>query len=130
MDLEKLREELDKIFTYKIMGVEGVETLLFYKLIADLHEGKAVEADKERLTDYLKGELKCLIEYYKNPISIGAYKFASHCIETQIIILDKRFPHAEESRLSVLRGAGCEKAACLVVRAGFVRISSTRLEIY
>ena len=91
MDLEKLREELDKIFIYKIMGVEGAETLLFYKLIADLHEGKAVEADEEGLTDYLKGELKCLIEYYKNPISIGAYKFASHCIETQIIILDKMF---------------------------------------
>lgn len=91
MNLEKLRGELGKIFVYRIIGVKGSETLLFYKLIADLHEGKAVEADEEGLTDYLKGELKCLIEYYKNPISIGAYKFASHCIETQIIILDKMF---------------------------------------
>ena len=91
MELKNLREELDKIFSYKISGVEGDEILLFYKLIVDLHDGNNIETGTDELEGDLKDELKCLIEYYANPIPIGAYKFASHCIEVQIIILDKMF---------------------------------------
>lgn len=91
MKLEKLREELGRIFLYKINGIEGVETLLFYKLIANLHDGNDIETEANELTGDLKNELKYLIEYYGNPSPIGAYKFASHRIEVQILILDKMF---------------------------------------
>lgn len=91
MQLDKLREELDKIFTYKISGVEGAETLLFYKFIADLQDGNEVEIDAEKLTDNLKNELLWLVKYFENPIPIGAYTFASHCIEIQTIALDRMF---------------------------------------
>ena len=91
MNLEKLREELDRILLYKINGIEGAETLFFYKLIADLHDGNDVETEANEITGNQKNELKYLIEYYTNPSPIGAYKFASHCIEVQVIILDKMF---------------------------------------
>ena len=91
MNLEKLSEQLDKIFSYEISGIEGTEKLLFYRNIANLHDGNNVETETDELTDDLKDELKYLIEYYANPCPIGAYKFASHCIEVQIITLDKMF---------------------------------------
>lgn len=91
MQLDKLKVELDKIFTYKITGVEGVETLLFYKFIVDLHNGKEVDDFAEELTEQYRTELLWLKQYYKNPVPVGAYIYASHCIEIQIIVLDKMF---------------------------------------
>lgn len=91
MQLDKLGIELDKIFTYKLTGIEGVETLLFYRCIADLHNGKEIDISADGLTEQYKGELLWLEQYYKNPVPVGAYTYASHCIESQIIVLDKMF---------------------------------------
>lgn len=91
MQLDKLRLELDKIFTYNLTGIEGVETLLFYRRIADLHDGKEIDISADELTEQYKGELLWLEQYYKNPVPVGAYTYASHCIESQIIVLDKMF---------------------------------------
>lgn len=91
MQLDKLRGELDKIFTYKFAGVDGAETLLFYKLILDLHDGKEIDISIEGLTEQYKNELLWLEQYYKNPIPVGAYTYASHCIESQTLVLDKMF---------------------------------------
>lgn len=91
MQLDKLREELDKIFTYKITGVEGTEILLFYKLIVDLYDGKEIDIFVDGLTEQYKSELSWLEQYYKNPVPVGAYTFAGHCIESQTMVLDKMF---------------------------------------
>ena len=91
MKLDKLREEIDKIFSYRLTGVEGAETLLFYKLILELHDGKDVDPSTDGLTDQYKNELTWMQEYYKKPDSIGAYTFARHCVESQTIVLDKMF---------------------------------------
>lgn len=91
MQLDKLRVELDKIFTYKFTGVEGAETLLFYRLIADLHDGKEIDIFADGLTEQYKSELLWLKQYYKNPVPVGAYTYASHCIESQTMVLDKMF---------------------------------------
>lgn len=91
MQLDKLRLELDKIFTYNLTGIEGVETLLFYRCIAELHDGKEIDISADELTEQYKGELLWLEQYYKNPVPVGAYTYASHCIESQIIVLDKMF---------------------------------------
>lgn len=91
MQLDKLRVELDKIFTYKLTGIEGIEILLFYRCIADLHDGKEIDISVDGLTEQYKGELSWLEQYYKNPVPVGAYTYASHCIESQIMVLDKMF---------------------------------------
>lgn len=91
MQLDKLEIELDKIFTYKLTGIEGVETLLFYRRIADLHNGKEINISADGFTEQYKGELLWLEQYYKNPVPVGAYTYASHCIESQIMVLDKMF---------------------------------------
>ncbi|WP_320956425.1 hypothetical protein, partial [Enterocloster asparagiformis] len=91
MQLDKLRVELDKIFTYKFTGGEGAETLLFYRLIADLHDGKEIDIFADGLTGQYKSELLWLEQYYKNPVPVGAYTYASHCIESQTMVLDKMF---------------------------------------
>lgn len=91
MQFDKLRGELDKIFTYKLTGVDGAETLLFYKLILDLRDGKEIDISIEGLTEQYKNELLWLEQYYKNPIPVGAYTYASHCIESQTMVLDKMF---------------------------------------
>lgn len=91
MQLDKLREELNKIFTYKLIGVEGAEILLFYKLIVDLHDGKEIDLSVDGLAEQYKNELSWLEQYYKNPVPVGAYTFAAHCIESQTIVLDKMF---------------------------------------
>ena len=91
MQLDKLRVELDKIFTYKLTGIEGVETLLFYRCIADLHDGKEIDISADGFTEQYKGELLWLEQYYKNPVPVGSYTYASHCIESQIMVLDKMF---------------------------------------
>jgi len=72
MQLDKLREELDKIFMYNLAGVEGAEKLLFYKLIVDLYDGKDIDISTEDLTKRYKCELSWLEEYYKNPVPMGA----------------------------------------------------------
>lgn len=66
MQLDKLRVELDKIFTYKLTGIEGVETLLFYRRIADLHDGKEIDIYADGFTEQYKNELLWLEQYYKN----------------------------------------------------------------
>ena len=91
MQLDKLRVELDKIFTYKLTGVDGVETLLFYKLLLDLNDGKEIDISEEGLTEQYKNELLWIQQYYKNPIPVGAYTYASHRIESQTLVLDKMF---------------------------------------
>lgn len=91
MQLDKLRDELDKIFTYRLTGVKGAEILLFYKLIVDLHDGKEIDISVDGLTEQYKSELSWLEQYYKNPVPVGIYTFAGHCIESQTIVLDKMF---------------------------------------
>ncbi len=91
MQLDRLREELDKIFTYKLAGVEGAEILLFYKLIVDLHDGNEIDISVDGLTEQYKSELSWLKQYYKNPLPVGAYTFVGHCIESQTLVLDKMF---------------------------------------
>ena len=91
MQLDKLRRELDKIFTYKLTGIEGAETLLFYKHILDIHDGKEIDISIEGFTEQYKNELLWLEQYYKNPVPVGAYTYASHCIESQTMVLDKMF---------------------------------------
>lgn len=91
MQLDKLRKELNKIFTYKLTGVEGAEILLFYKFIVDLHDGKEIDLSVDGLTEQYKSELSWLEQYYKNPVPIGVYTFAGHCLESQTIVLDKMF---------------------------------------
>ena len=91
MQLDKLKVELDKIFTYKLAGIEGVEILWFYKLIVDLHDGKEINISADGLMEQYKKELLWLEQYYKNPVPVGAYTYASHCIESQIMVLDRMF---------------------------------------
>lgn len=91
MQLDKLRTELDKIFAYKITGIDGSETLLFYKLIVDIYDGKEIDISEVGLTEPYKNELLWLEQYYKKPVPVGAYTYASHCIESQIMVLDKMF---------------------------------------
>ncbi len=91
MQLDKLRIELDKIFTCKLTGIEGAETLLFYRFIADLHDGKEIDISVDGLTEQYKDELLWIEQYYKKPVPVGVYTYASHCIESQIMVLDKMF---------------------------------------
>lgn len=91
MQLDKLKAELNKIFTYKLTGIEGAEILLFYKLIVDLHDGKEIDISADGLMEQYKNELLWLEQYYKNPVPVGAYTYASHCIESQIMVLDRMF---------------------------------------
>lgn len=91
IQFDKLREEVDKIFSYKLTGVAGTEVLLFYKMTLELHDGRESETSIDDLTDYYKNEFTWMQEYYKNPASMGAYTFASHCVESQTIVLDKMF---------------------------------------
>lgn len=91
MQLDKLRGELDKIFAYKLTGVEGADILLFYRGMVALHDGKEVNIFIDGLTEQYKNELLWLEQYYKNPVPVGAYTYASHCIESQTMILDKMF---------------------------------------
>lgn len=91
MKFDKLRKEIDKIFTYKLTGVKGAEILIFYKLILELHDGKKINASIDGITEQYKSELLWLEEYYNNPVPVRAYTFACHCIECQIIVLDKMF---------------------------------------
>lgn len=91
LKFDKLREEIDKIFTYELAGVDGVNNLLFYKSILDIHEGRNSEVSINNLADYYKCEALWIQEYYKNPVPIGAYTFATHCIESQTIVLNKMF---------------------------------------
>lgn len=91
MQLDKLREEIDKIFVYNLSGVLGADTLLFYKRILELHDGKQIDVTEDGLTEQYKSELSWIEDYYKNPVSVGAYTFARHCIESQTLVLDKMF---------------------------------------
>lgn len=91
MRFDKLRIELDKIFTYDLTAVEGNEVLLFYRFILDIHDGKKFDIPENELTQQHKKEILWLKQYYSNPIPIGAYTYASHCVEAQIMVLDKMF---------------------------------------
>lgn len=102
MQFDKLREEIDKIFTHRLTGVVGADTLLFYKLILELHDGKEIDTSVDGLTEQYKSELLWLEEYYKNPEPVGAYAFARHCIEIQTIVLDKMFASQLWDEVTVL----------------------------
>lgn len=76
MQFDKLREEIDKIFTHRLTGVVGADTLLFYKLILELYDGQEIDTSVDGLTEQYKSELLWLEEYYKKPEPLGAYAFA------------------------------------------------------
>ncbi len=52
---------------------------------------KEIDIYADGLTEQYKNELLWLEQYYKNPVPVGAYTYASHCVESQIIVLDKMF---------------------------------------
>lgn len=91
MKLDSLREELDKVFSYNLKGIPEADKLLFYKLIADLYKGNEFDLCINGLTEQYKCELVWLQGYYKNPVTISTYAFAGHCVEIQIMVLDKMF---------------------------------------
>lgn len=91
MQFDKLREEIDKIFVYDLSGILGADTLLFYKRILELHDGKQIDITEDGLTEQYKSELSWIEDYYKNPVSVGAYTFARHFSESQTLVLDKMF---------------------------------------
>lgn len=91
MQLDKLKAELDRIFTYDLAEIEGAETLLFYRYLLDLHGGKEIDISIEGLTEEDKNELLWLEKFYKNPGPVKAYTYASHCIESQTMVLHKMF---------------------------------------
>lgn len=99
---DKLREEIEEIFTYKLTGVEGTETLLFYKAVLELREGKEIKISVDGLTEQDKIELSWMEAYYKNPVPISIYTFASHRIESQVIVLDKMFSSQLWNAVTVL----------------------------
>lgn len=115
MQFDKLREEIDKIFTYKLTGVVGAETLLFYKLILELHDGKNIDVSAEGLTEQYESELLWLKEYNKNPVPVGAYAFARHCIESQTIVLDKMFSSQLWDAVTVLCKENVDDASLEIV---------------
>lgn len=122
MRFDKLREEIDKIFTYKLSGIVGAETLLFYKLILELHDGKVIESLVDGLAEQDKIELLWMKEYYKNPVPISAYAFARHRIESQTIVLDKMFSSQLWDAVTVL----CEE----IVDDGCSKIIDTVKQYY
>ena len=91
MQFDKLREEIDKIFVYDLSGILGADTLLFYKRILELYDGKQIDITEDGLTEQYKSELSWIEDYYKNPVSVGAYTFARHFSESQTLVLDKMF---------------------------------------
>lgn len=91
MEFAELRLELEKIFSYGIDGLQGFDILLFYKVLCDIHDGKSMSDDIDKLAEINKGEANWLLDYYLNPVRISVYNFAKHPFEVQVLVLDKMF---------------------------------------
>lgn len=122
LSLNKLREELDKVSGYNIIGMEGTEKLLFYKSILDIHDGKEFDVLADGLTEQHKVELAWLGQFYKTPGPVSSYTYASHCIESQVMVLDKLFTAGLWEEIVLL----CEE----IIDDSSVEISDTIKQYY
>lgn len=91
MNFTKLKAELKNVFIYDLEGVKGAETLYFYKALDDLHDGNSIEEYKEKISGNIKSDIEWVQNYFRNPKPIKAYSLGQHCIEAQLLVIDKMF---------------------------------------
>lgn len=91
MDMAKLKEELHSVFTYDLDGVKGAGKLYFYKTISNLYDGESVDEYAGKLPEDIKSDAEWVKNYYSNPEPIKSYSFGKHCVEAQIVVIDKMF---------------------------------------
>lgn len=91
LELDALKKELDRLFSYDIDTVEGAGTLYYYRLLTRLHDGENVSEEFSKCADEYKQEAQWLIDFYAAPIALSAEEYQKHTAITQVFAIDRLF---------------------------------------
>ena len=91
LEFTELKNQLDKIFMYRLDGIKGASKLYFFRALNCIHCGDEYQTYDAELGETLKTDVCWLADYYKRPVVISSYQFGQHLPEVQVLILDKMF---------------------------------------
>ena len=89
MELDQLKQELEKLFSHDLCGVEGSDTLLFYQNILNIHERKPIQNTNTDLMH--NAEIEWLKAFYENTYAISFEEFNKYSDEIRILVIDQLF---------------------------------------
>ena len=91
LEIDSLNTELEKLFTYEIDDVEGVQTLYYFKTLTYLHANKPLGDLPQKCGDTYSSEISQLIDFYSSPHVLSIDEFQSFSPSAQVFVLDRLF---------------------------------------
>ena len=88
---DELNRELDTILENNIDGIDGAETLYFYKLLACLHSGADYKIILEKFGKEYKRDVEWLITFFNTPRELRKKDIDGIQPETQLFAIEKLF---------------------------------------
>lgn len=91
LELEALKGELDRLFSYGIDSVDNAGALYYYQLLVLIHDGKEFSEALTKCSNEFMTEAEWLIAFYAAPFELSAEEYKKHTPITQIFAIDKLF---------------------------------------
>ena len=110
LELDALKDDLAKLFSYGIDSVEGSEELHFYGLLTCVHNGEDPAKHIEKCGELYQAEAQWLIDFYKNPVELTVQDYEAHTVATQACVIDKLFTSQRWDNIVLLHDAARENA--------------------
>lgn len=100
-EIEALKAELDKLFSYDVDNVERIDNLYFLKTLTLLDKG--IEASVlDKCGDRYKKETEWLIHFYATPFCLKAAELTAHLPVTQVFAIDRLFTTKQWNHIKLL----------------------------
>ena len=90
-EMDELKDEVDRLISKEIEGVEGAGDAYYFKLLSLLHEGEDTTEIFVKCSTEHKKEAEWLINFFEQPVALSVEEFKKHTPITQIFIIDKLF---------------------------------------
>ena len=91
LELDALKDELGKLFTYEIEHVDGCDEIYYYKTLCCVHDGQDPDEYLDKCGPSYHDEANWIAEFYKNPTHLTEEEFKKHTPITQVFAIDRLF---------------------------------------
>lgn len=91
LELDVLKNELSKLFSYEIENIEGSKELHYYSVLCCLHDGMDPVDHIEKCGPSYREEADWMVSFYKNPIHPTEEVFKNLSPVAQAFTIDKLF---------------------------------------
>ena len=91
LELDILKDELSKLFSYEIDNIEGSKELHYYRALCCLHDGIDPVDHIEKCGSSYREEADWMVAFFKNPVQPTEETFKKLSSVAQVFLIDKLF---------------------------------------